>query len=380
MFLVAGKSFITIASFEIRNLRTSRSGTVAGFWITDGAHHVQIRDNDVHHIEAGSGGNAHGIAIYQHADGTSIHDVAIDGNKVHDLRLGASEAVVVNGNVTAWQITNNQIHDNDNIGIDAIGYEGTGSENDRAREGVIAGNLLYANDSFGNPAYGSDRSAGCIYVDGGAKIVIERNVVRACNIGIEIASERGGKFASDVIVRSNFISANTETGISLGGSSSSNGGTERCSFVNNTLFQNDTRNGGNGEIQLQYNTKGNVLKNNLFFASKQGLFIGSSSGAMSGNVADYNLYWAPGGGEGSWEWKGKGYDTVTAYRAASGNDAASIFGKDPLLVDDTGKDLHILRGSPAANNGAVLAVSGSLDIDGDVRQKDTPDIGADELR
>ena len=382
MFLVEGRSWITIAGFEIRNLRTTRRGTVAGFWVTDGAHHVQIRDNDVHHIEtrAGSDGNAHGIAIHQHSDSASIHDVAIDGNKVHDLKLGASEAVVVNGNVTAWQITNNEIHDNDNIGIDAIGYEGTGAESDRAREGTIAGNLVYANDSFGNPAYGSSRSAGCIYVDGGAKIVIERNVVRACNIGIEIASERGGKYASDIVVRSNFISANTEAGISLGGASSSNGGTERCSFVNNTLFQNDTRNGGTGEIQFQYNTRDNVLKNNLFFASKQGLFIGSSSNAMSGNVVDSNLYWTAGGGEGSWKWKGKDHDTVTAYRAATGNDAASIFAVDPLLVDDTGKDLHLRRGSMAANKGAVLAASGSVDIDGDVRQKDATDIGADELR
>ena len=38
--------------------------------------------------------------------------------------LGASESVVVNGNVKGWRIAGNHIHDNNNIGIDAIGYEG----------------------------------------------------------------------------------------------------------------------------------------------------------------------------------------------------------------------------------------------------------------
>ena len=41
--------------------------------------------------------------------------------------LGASESVVVNGNVTHWRITGNHIHDDNNIGIDAIGWEGDGA-------------------------------------------------------------------------------------------------------------------------------------------------------------------------------------------------------------------------------------------------------------
>jgi hypothetical protein len=55
--------------------------------------------------------------------------------------------VVVNGNVDGWRITGNQIHDNNNIGIDAIGYEPTITGADRytnvnrARNGYIGGSV-----------------------------------------------------------------------------------------------------------------------------------------------------------------------------------------------------------------------------------------------
>ena len=77
--------------------------------------------------------NAHGIAVY----GTRRprrQRPAIDGNEVDHLELGASETVVVNGNVDGWRDHGNHIHDNNNIGIDAIGFEATlpGRRGDRA--------------------------------------------------------------------------------------------------------------------------------------------------------------------------------------------------------------------------------------------------------
>jgi hypothetical protein len=55
-----------------------------------------------------------------------ITQLAISGNEVYQLKTGQSESVNVDGNVTHFNITNNLVHDNDNIGIDAIGYEGVG--------------------------------------------------------------------------------------------------------------------------------------------------------------------------------------------------------------------------------------------------------------
>ena len=53
-----------------------------------------------------------------------------------------------------WSVTNNLIHDNNNIGIDAIGFEGVfpNSAYDQARNGEISGNIVYNITSNDNPA------------------------------------------------------------------------------------------------------------------------------------------------------------------------------------------------------------------------------------
>ena len=48
----------------------------------------------------------------------------------------------MNGNVTHFQITRNVVHDNNNIGIDIIGFERTAPDPavDQARDGVVSDN------------------------------------------------------------------------------------------------------------------------------------------------------------------------------------------------------------------------------------------------
>ena len=103
---------------------------------------------------------------------------------------------------------------------------------------------------------------------------------------------------------------------------------------------------------------------------------------MTGNVVDRNLYYAAGGGsDGTWVWKGVTYSTFSAYQSASGNDATSLIGLDPFLVDPAAGDLHLNTGSPAINAGENLPSDqmGTLDIDGDARIiGGVVDIGADE--
>ncbi len=106
---------------------------------------------------------------------------------------------MVNGNVNHWRITHNRIHDNNNIGIDAIGFEPTlsgparYSRANRARNGVIADNVIRNIISRGNPAYFEDggwcNCADGIYIDGGTGIRVERNQVVGNDIGIEVAAE-----------------------------------------------------------------------------------------------------------------------------------------------------------------------------------------------
>ena len=124
---IVSQSYVTVNGFEIRNFTTSKAAmTPAGIWVTGSGTGVQLLNNLVHNITTTSetNGNAFGIAAYGSSASASIDSITISGNQVYDLKTGNSETVNVDGNVTNFTISNNIIHDNDNIGIDAIGFEG----------------------------------------------------------------------------------------------------------------------------------------------------------------------------------------------------------------------------------------------------------------
>jgi hypothetical protein len=292
--------------------------------------------------------------------------------------------MVLNGNVERFTVSNNIVHDNDNIGIDLIGFEGENPNPavDRARDGSVIGNLVYNINSYGNPAYGNERSAGGIYVDGGTNILIERNVIHHANLGIELASEWAGKNTSYITLRNNFIYSNTQTGIAIGGYDTRRGSTENCVIVNNTLYNNFTQGDWGAELYIQYDTRNNIIKNNIIFANSSRRYIESWSAVMTGNVVNSNMYFAVGGGtNGTWIWKNVTYTTFAAYQSGSGNDANGLVGVDPLLASTVTPDLHLQTASPAIDRGESLPVSGTLDIDGQARvQGAAIEIGADEVR
>ncbi|MEI7849907.1 MAG: right-handed parallel beta-helix repeat-containing protein, partial [Chloroflexota bacterium] len=201
-----------------------------------------------------------------------------------------------------------------------------------------------------------------------------------CNIGAELASEHKGRATSAVTLRNNFIYSNTEVGIVLGGYDSQRGRTERCSIINNSLYNNDTNHSGSGELLVQYDTRYNIIKNNIFYANAQKIFFSSWSAVMAGNQVDNNLFFVA-GGAGSWQWKNISYDTFEAYKAGTGNDLHSLNQKNPLFVSASGFNLHLLSTSPAINRGANLSQAGTLDFDGQPRKQGTfIDLGADEVR
>jgi len=97
-------------------------------------------------------GNAFGMAVYATSK-TPITQLVISGNEVYDNRTGNSETLTINGNVTHFQVTNNLVHDNDNIGIDAIGFEGVGPVGyDQPMYGEMSGNTVYNISGITNPA------------------------------------------------------------------------------------------------------------------------------------------------------------------------------------------------------------------------------------
>jgi hypothetical protein len=257
MLVIANKSYIRFQGLEIRNYRTNeRRRTPMGISVIGAGSHIELLNNNVHHIEQtfsgrdapGWGGNGFGIAVYGTDAKTPITDLVIDGNQVHHLQTGSSESLVVNGNVTNFRITNNTT--NNNIGIDIIGAERTAPDPaiDQARDGLVSGNLVYNITSKGNPAYGKDQSSDGIYVDGGSRVVIERNVIHHVDFGIELASEHRGRTTSYITARKNLIYACNTAGVSIGGYGAERGGTDHCTVVNNTLYENDTREHGIGRV------------------------------------------------------------------------------------------------------------------------------------
>ena len=386
LVVIENKAYVKLIGFEIRNLKAGGSSSAfpAGIWIRGNGAFIEIRNNNVHDIENSCNHcGAHGIAVYGRDPDASIHDIVIDGNQVYNGQFGWSESMVLNGNVEQFLVSNNVVHDNDNIGIDFIGYEGENPDPalDRARDGTVVGNLVYNIDSYGNPAYGTERSAGGIYVDGGTNILIERNIVHHSNLGVELASEHRGKNTSYIMLRNNFFYDNTQTGIAMGGYDKHRGSTENCVIVNNTLYNNYTQGDWGAELYVQFDTRYNVIKNNVIYANSFRRFIESWSDVMTDNIVDYNLYYAPGGGtDGTWIWKNVTYTTFDAYRSGSGNDANGLVGLDPLLVSTTMPDLHLQSTSPAIDRGQNLAEAGPYDIDGQTRIQNIIELGADEVR
>ncbi len=162
--------------------------------------------------------------------------------------------------------------------------------------------------------------------DGGRDIIVQRNIVTLSDIGIEIASEHSGRATSNVTVRNNIIYNNKIAGIAMGGYDDQRGSTRGCKVINNTLYHNDTRMDGNGELLLQFDIRNNIIKNNIFNANSQAILISNPYTQNTGSVVDYNLYFSPEGNENStWQWKGVTYTGFDSYRADTTNDANGLF-------------------------------------------------------
>jgi hypothetical protein len=378
---IHNKNYIRVEGFEIRNYRTAEHRlTPLGISVMGAGSHIELLKNNVHHIEQnfngrdapGRGGNGFGIAVYGTDAKTPISELVIDGNEVHHLKTGSSESLVVNGNVTNFRITRNVVHDNNNIGIDIIGFERTAPDPavDQARDGVVSGNLVYSITSRGNPAYRNDESSDGIYVDGGTRILIEQNIIHDVDFGIELASEHQNRATSYVTARNNLIYHCHTAGVSIGGYAPERGRTEHCTVVNNTLYENDTSATESGEFQMQWNMVDNVFTNNIVYAGPRCLITLNKSPVERNQPPasfDHNLYYCASGSKTS-TW-GASSAPVTGFDKhvhSTGNDRHSRF-LDPHFADAP-KDFHLRSDSPAIAAGTTDGVPmGEMDLEGSPR-------------
>lgn len=266
-------SNVTLRGFEVEGgtcgilyESTPRQGTTA-------LENVSIDTCRVHDVVG-----AHGIAVYARNDLAPVRNLSVSGCEVYDCLCGDSESLVLNGNIDGFTVNGNVIHDNNNIGIDLIGFEGTarheqngGFDNlysvDFVRNGTCHDNVVYNISTRGNPAY---REAGeynlCaagMYVDGGQDIEIYNNFVFNCDIGLEVATEHSPDDNELFKVRGVRVHDNVVAGcrgwcgLCFGGHDKDLGFTEDCEFSNNTFVDNGTQVG----VQRSRN---NSLHDNLF--------------------------------------------------------------------------------------------------------------------
>ncbi len=378
---LANASYIVVQGFELRNYKTASVNDVpVGVYVFGAGSNLQIVNNHIHNIETLAatnpnqcGSNALGIAVYGSSAPASITGLVISGNELDDLKTGCSESMSIDGNVDGFAVISNLVHNNDNIGIDAIGFEKVSPNPayDQARNGEIRGNAVYSITSYNNPDYGKQYAADGIYVDGGTSITIEQNLVHNVDLGIELASEHKGHVTSAVIARNNVIYADNANGISIGGYSGAVGGTDGCTIVNNTLYGNDTKSTGSGEFQIQFHATNNVFENNIAYATRQGLMVNDfTANASAPATLNNNLYDSPlGAAKSLWVWNGHADKGFPAYQKGSGQDANSIFA-NPLFDSVTSPPLlDVQKGSPAIGAGTNPgpSVVGNSDFAGNPR-------------
>ena len=273
---VAGIHMINVSGLQLQGFEVS--GGTAGVLYESNTDQgkkplesVSIEDCNVHDVVG-----THGIAVYGGNDLAPIKYLNVIGCEIHDCLCGDSESLVINGNIDGFNIAGNIVHDNNNIGIDMIGFEGTakheggGPDNpygsDFVRNGECHDNIVYNISSEGNPAYLEDGEyelcADGIYVDGGQSIEIYNNFVFNCDIGLEVATEHSPEDnelfkVSGIKVHDNVVAdCKGWCGLCFGGYDADLGFTENCEFTNNTFIDNAV------QIGIQ-RSKDNTISQNL---------------------------------------------------------------------------------------------------------------------
>ncbi|MBQ6370715.1 MAG: hypothetical protein IJJ21_03935 [Firmicutes bacterium] len=274
---------------------------------------IALRNCKVHGVRG-----IHGINVYAYNDLAPVSDLNIEGCEVYDCECGDSESLVINGNVDGFLIAGNTIHDNNNIGIDMIGFEGLAMhtdgdanpyEVDQVRNGICRENVVYNISSEGNEAYYEDGEydlcADGIYVDGGRDIEICSNFIFNCDIGLEVATEHSPEDnelfrVTGIRVHDNVIAGcKGWTSLCFGGYDKDLGFTEDCEFDHNTLVDNET------QIAVQ-RSKNNKIHSNLLVGGETAVefsedcrkkdMVNDISGNAAAGVEDEES-WDPGYGK-----------------------------------------------------------------------------------
>ncbi len=379
---ITNKSNVTIDGLELQNnIRLDAQGILID---GSGANNT-IKNCKIHDIHfssnpiaaVSSSKNAQGIIVYGTSGTTAITNLKIQNNELYNCRLGYSEGIAVNGNVDGFEISNNNVHDLTNIGIDIIGHEGTAPANDQARNGLVKNNIAHHCVS----AYAS---SGGIYIDGGKNIIVENNTSYHNGYGIEVGCENKGKTTDAIIIRNNVFYDNQICAVALGGFAYPGGSGKviNSSIKNNTCYFNDYSKSGNGELYLSY-SENSVIENNIFYTTVKNS-LAYAELTQPGLIFNYNTIYCPGGTTNlSVDWNGNSYTGYTAFVTGTSTNTNSVFDNPQFTTANiTNPDFHLLTNSPSKNAGnpSYVVANGETDFYNQLRiEGGRIDMGADEF-
>ena len=318
--------YIRVIGLHLRNFKDIDDGS--GIRVEGECSHIELRDNVIHEVR---GKNAMGITVYGTSAEHPITDIVIDGNEIYDCDPAPSEALVVNGNVERFEITNNIVRDVNNIGIDVIGGEKSICKDTTKvpRGGVCANNIVRNARS----SYGGGYGAG-IYCDGAKDLMIENNTVENCDIGIEVGAENKGVVTTGVIVRGNTVRDNDKAGIAIGGYNEKRGRVEGCTFEGNVL-QNNTGAGkkAQGEVWVQAAAASSFRGNVVVGTGERPLLLVEKFAGADNVFAGNTWFSERGAAKSVFVWRGKWLEGFEKFKSTSGQGQGSKFEKEEVAPE-----------------------------------------------
>ena len=293
----------------------------------------------------------------------AMRNILVDSCMIYNNITGFSESLSFGGNIDGITITHNQVFNNTNIGIDVTGNYNECNCNDTAidhsRNAYIAYNLCY-ND------FSSYATSGGIYIDGGANVLVERNISHDNGYGIELGCEQSGT-SYNLIVRDNLIYHNQIAGMAIGGYDiSTTGIVINASITNNTFLANNYANDGTGELDIT-KISGCTLRDNIFYTNAQNVFYSKEAiSPQTGLLMDYNDWFTPNNDSANINvnWGSTSLNSFSSYKSTAGFEKHSLY-TNPLFINATvtSPDFHLTALSRCINMGDPTYIPGSSETD-----------------
>ncbi len=383
MVRIENQNYIRIENLDItNNVNQNQEYRIGGIGIVGNSSNIEIVNCKIHHIwytGSRTEGEAQAIGIYGTDAKKTMSEILLEGNEIWDIKCGNSPAVLFSGNIDGFSVKNNEIHDANQTALALLsGIEKDGTpisgdkEQNRVRNGVIKNNEIYENQGGSNICFGEDTLiASGIHISGGESILIHGNACYENDYGILVDSLDTHYPSKSIEVTSNLIYQNNGWGIELGSKKKSTGFLIQSAFTNNTLYNNDLKQLGTGEIVVG-KSHDITIGNNIVYAGKENKVVVLEQLGVENiynTTFTYNLYYGPSGPNGIrfLDLTGKELG-LRAWQAATKQDIYSKL-MNPRFIDLDQKDFQLSERSPAIDGGnsKELIGEGATDFIGNPR-------------